>query len=589
MFSGASAASTVLWVPLQRWDCSRGARSCYAPLVPVSRKRPHRASVYIDTCCHFGNNGGPQSDQNQASRARDLFQNLTKRIGRFAVALKTRSRGTPSKEPQTHEKAQNQATETPVESPEVSRIFTQVSGEDSWNTNAPELAHGTAEAFVRALCAYGLARDIVEQIALQPVPATWPSALEYLAAFGCTPTNLQALLERDMKSLEVETAKQLGAAVQQISSASSITAAECWNLLMDPMIPLEVWCSIPENQSEQLRQLRRFGLDTAQLVRLLLLEQAQRRLCDCQQLETMLTFLVQNPPQGCGFEPSSDILRRLFPRAPWLLTDFPMETAAAAVQHLCSCLELNFAPYIRQIVYAHPEILRTDTGQMQAIEEFLNASIQLSSKSIAAMVRSYPRCLTLSLTQVERVTEFLRDLGLTTDDLNKAYRAFPALLALDIDRNAMPVVALLRDWGIADVATMVRGLPPLLVYDIHTDIQPKLKFLRSVMNMDTKKVLEFPAVFSYSLRDRIAPRLLYLRRLGIDVSRMRLSVVIAPSDVDFCRRVARTSMQNFSAFKEEFNQLIEKRLQQVASQQRLSTEHSDVMASAARQSDAKPH
>jgi len=53
--------------------------------------------------------------------------------------------------------------------------------------------------------------------------------------------------------------------------------------------------------------------------------------------------------------------------------------------------------------------------------------------------------------------------------------------------------------------------------------------------------------------------------------------------------VARTSMQNFSAFKEEFNQLIEKRLQQVASQQRLSTEHSDVMASAARQSDAKPH
>jgi hypothetical protein len=426
-----------------------------------------------------------------------------------------------------------------------------------------EQVSATDAALVAALCEYGVSRDVVDKLAAQRVSPTWRTALDSLAKSNCSAIDLANMIEKDATFLDARTAAQYIDFVQEMAGSTPLTEADWWSLLAGAPTPITCWRSLRNELGEWLQLLQRYSLVDPEVIRPVISAQMKRPMQELERMECVLAFVTADPPNGCGFEPGDAALKRLLMRATWLLSLDDLSTALSVLQYFCRDLCLCYAPYLRQIIYAYPEILQTDIAHLRAIHEHLTEHAHLSAKSVGAMIRSYPRCLGLSLTQIERVTNYLRCLGLHQEDLSKIYRAFPALLALDIEQEAEPVVSFFREHGLTDIASLVRGLPPVLLYDIEEDLRPKLKFLQSAMNMNIQLVLEFPAFFSYSLRDRIAPRLLYLRRLGASVSRLRLSMVIAPSDADFCRRVVCTPEREFLAFKEEFHQLIASRLQQV--------------------------
>ncbi|KAK4529281.1 hypothetical protein CCYA_CCYA01G0138 [Cyanidiococcus yangmingshanensis] len=526
--------------PQWRLHCVATARCQGAPPVRIDRKRPRLGQTLLCAERQTHRHDDGNKSEGHLKSAVSLFERIAQRFEGFARKLQQRlSRAS-----------------TPAD--DASSVVSE-------GARKPQDAQvDTNLTLTSALCAYGVPEETAAKVAVQSSSSTWHRALQCFAAGDCSSASLATMLEKNIECLEEKVAAQLVDFVRQVAAASSLETSDWWSLLADTSMPLTTWFSFRNELVERLQQLAQYGLDSPELLRMIVPEQLQSLLHGRGRFEQVLVFLTTEPPNGCGFEPDSDGLKRLATRAPWLLALDSVDVARTIVQYLTQDLCLGYAPYIRQIVYAYPEMLRTDVTHIRAIHEYLRERCQLSTKHIGAMVRSYPRCLALPLARIERVTGYLHCLGLCRDDLIKVYRAFPALLALDIERDAEPVVSLFREYGLTDIAGLVRGLPPLLLYDIEQDIRPKLKFLQSVMNMDIQSVFEFPAFFSYSLRDRIAPRLLYLRRLGFTAPRLRLSIVIAPSDTDFCRRVARTSQKEFLKFKEEFDQLIASRMQQVA-------------------------
>lgn len=53
-------------------------------------------------------------------------------------------------------------------------------------------------------------------------------------------------------------------------------------------------------------------------------------------------------------------------------------------------------------------------------------------------------------------------------------RAFPSLLGLERERHMVGVVRYLKDLGVQNVGRFVSRLPPVLGYDVRTNLMPKV-------------------------------------------------------------------------------------------------------------------
>jgi len=110
------------------------------------------------------------------------------------------------------------------------------------------------------------------------------------------------------------------------------------------------------------------------------------------------------------------------------------------------------------------------------------------------------------------------------------------------------VVNFLRDIGVGNVGRFVARIPPILSYDVETELRGKINFLvehYEGTNVDVMyELVRFPAFFSHPL-ERVKVRFLYLREKGIESS---LHQILTGGDKDFERKFG----TDFREWSEDF-------------------------------------
>jgi hypothetical protein len=83
----------------------------------------------------------------------------------------------------------------------------------------------------------------------------------------------------------------------------------------------------------------------------------------------------------------------------------------------------------------------------------------------------------------------------------------------------------------------VQRLPPVLGYDVETNLRPKWTFLVDTLRLTTFDVSRFPAYFSYPLDRVTRPRMAYLAAVKQPGAVWGLNLILTPSDDIFATKV----------------------------------------------------
>lgn len=280
-------------------------------------------------------------------------------------------------------------------------------------------------------------------------------------------------------------------------------------------------------------------------------------LLDAARITRTAAFLSSRP---VGFNHKN--LRSLLRRAPWVLVyDIDTEMAPATL-FLRDTLGVPDTEPLQRFILASPLLLGTSQAAMHDVTNFLREVVGLEHNMLLVAVRSFPPLLTCSvLHTLEPAVAFLKnEFGLTTDELARVVRAFPAVLTLDVESNMRPVVEYFRHRGVVNVGRIVKRLPPILGYDLETTIIPKMKYVEDDLGLSNFDILSFPGYFSYSMEKCIQPRTKFLQAKGQSVAQWGLNMVLALSDEDFCKRVARAPLPQYYKFRKSYRRQREERV-----------------------------
>lgn len=245
--------------------------------------------------------------------------------------------------------------------------------------------------------------------------------------------------------------------------------------------------------------------------------------------------------------PSS--LVSLLRRAPWVLI-YDVDNDLAPV---VNWLSDNIPHYsLDKIVTSNPRVFSAKRDELSKVRNFLQSAVGLSSLKIATVIASYPPLLTLSVNSVlvPAVHTLRNEVPLAPKELVGCVRAFPAILSLDPETTVRPVVNFFRKHGVVNVARIVIRLPPVLGYDVETNLAPKMDFLLDELGLDIFQVLKFPGFFSHPLEACIKPRTRFVIYQGKSVSKVGLSQIVSLSDTEFSERLIGVPVSNYYTFRE---------------------------------------
>jgi len=171
---------------------------------------------------------------------------------------------------------------------------------------------------------------------------------------------------------------------------------------------------------------------------------------------------------------------------------------------------------------------------------FLCDDLGIDEEDVPKIIESYPALLVTELEEMKEVWEYLLGLGVCVESCASIFRAFPSLLALDIEGDMMPVVEFLRSIGVSNIGRFITRLPPVLGYSVENELRPKWEFLKNVCQYASFEVRRFPAYFSYPLDRVIMNRYEYLREIkGIPVRLLPVDDILRFGDADFSKSVAK--------------------------------------------------
>ena len=218
-----------------------------------------------------------------------------------------------------------------------------------------------------------------------------------------------------------------------------------------------------------------------------------------------------------------DDVIRVINRFPLILQTPVHDVLEPRVEYLCRVLGLDREVVVMSGILRHPELLSVESLWLQ-----------------------------------ERIDSYIM-LGLELDDVQKLFTAQPSAFAVDIDKYLLPMTRVLKDdlhvpddlfvsilvksgilsrsvstiqsrihrWyelGLdsIDVKIALKRFPRFLLYPIQEDkYKMKLEFLRIEMGLSIKHAIPmFPQYLSYSLENRIAPRVLAAKAITGKVPRL---------------------------------------------------------------------
>eukprot|EP00667_Euglena_gracilis_P021377 EG_transcript_23394 len=153
------------------------------------------------------------------------------------------------------------------------------------------------------------------------------------------------------------------------------------------------------------------------------------------------------------------------------------------------------------------------------------------------LLRKDPRVLWLNPHKIQVVLEYLRDLGV---DVTRVVRNDPSLLATPLEQLQRRVTYL-RDSGL-DAVRHINGAPVVLRLSVEGKLRPMLAFFLEEMGFSLTQLDRAPNLWTYSLENRLRPRLRYLRSLGISSVPTSFGHF---SDERFASRLADTDLRHY--------------------------------------------
>lgn len=247
-------------------------------------------------------------------------------------------------------------------------------------------------------------------------------------------------------------------------------------------------------------------------------------------------------------------LRSLLRRVPWVLLYNIDTEMAPAVAFLRETLMISDSVSIDPVIRACPLLLGTPRIGMQEVVKFLTLKLNLSNETVASMIKSYPPVLTCSLEHdIEPMFQYMtKEVQLDIPHFASIVRSFPAVLTLDVENDVEVVVDFFKNRGIRNIARIVTRLPPILGYDLETNILPKMQYIENELGLSSFDVLKFPGFFSYPLMECIEPRTKFLLAKGVSIAQIGLNFVLPLTEISFCSRIAQCPASEYRAFRKAY-------------------------------------
>ncbi|CAM9444454.1 unnamed protein product, partial [Ectocarpus fasciculatus] len=240
----------------------------------------------------------------------------------------------------------------------------------------------------------------------------------------------------------------------------------------------------------------------------------------------------------------------LIRQAPWLVLQ-PIDGQMLPVVRF---LRIAGVVDVERVLRAYPKVLCASIrGELAPRVRFLWSDVGVSEEDLPRVLQTFPLVFALPLSRMKDVMAFLsEDLTISRNDIAKIIRAFPSLLGLERERHMLGVVRYLKFLGVQNVGRFVSRLPPVLGYDVETNLAPKMDYLVEKMGLSVYDVLTFPAYFSYPLDTVIEPRTEFLAIRGRPITLVGLNIALHQGDADFARKVARVQPRVYQDFKKAY-------------------------------------
>lgn len=245
-------------------------------------------------------------------------------------------------------------------------------------------------------------------------------------------------------------------------------------------------------------------------------------------------------------------MRRILLRAPFVLT-FDVDAHVRPSLRWLLIHDIDAKVVLR----ACPHVLGVSPTVLSEVRDFLCDEVGLTRHQFACVARIFPLLLACNVKLTLRpAIRFLRvELGIERAAVVHIVRAFPSTLTLDVDDEMRVIVEYFRGKGVENICRIVQRLPPILGYELESDIAPKMHYLEHNLGLSPFDLLSFPAYFSYSLHDRIVPRTKFLQSIGRPLLDVGLNRALTLSDEIFCRRVACRDITDYRSFCDHLDTL----------------------------------
>ncbi|KAL1569232.1 transcription termination factor MTERF6, chloroplastic/mitochondrial-like [Salvia divinorum] len=115
--------------------------------------------------------------------------------------------------------------------------------------------------------------------------------------------------------------------------------------------------------------------------------------------------------------------------------------------------------------------------------------------------------------------DFLRSLGLTDPQLQRAAMNFPEVLCRDVNRVLRPNVMYLESCGFSStqLAAVVGGYPLVIINSVGKLLRPRIKFLKEAMGRNIAEIADYPGFFRHDMR-RLKSRQKLLTQNSVECS-----------------------------------------------------------------------
>lgn len=170
---------------------------------------------------------------------------------------------------------------------------------------------------------------------------------------------------------------------------------------------------------------------------------------------------------------------------------------------------------------------------------YIRNELHVPRHRLGALVLKFPQLLGLNVEAnlQPTVRYMVNEVGIPQAEISKIVQQHPQILGLSVEANLKPKVSfLLHELGVPPekLARIISSFPTLLSLSIEANLRPKLAYLVAEGGFSREDVLKAPHLLAYSLKQRIQPRIEFLR--NSDEKQMALHSILSLSNQAFERR-----------------------------------------------------